>query len=99
MKRLLILGLLFSCTSWADESVRGYIRKDGTYVPPHYRSSANNNPYDNYSTQGNQNPYTGQQGTVSPYNSYNPPVAQPYPRNDPYPTNRGQSQQTNPWAR
>jgi len=55
----------------ADEYVNGYFRKDGTYVAPHYRTDPNNNAFDNYSTKGNVNPYTGQLGTVDPYKSYN----------------------------
>ena len=39
--------------------VRGYYRKDGTYVRPHYRSAPDGNPYNNYSFPGNYNPNTG----------------------------------------
>lgn len=52
-----------------DGYVNGYYRSDGTYVQPHYRSQADGNPYNNYSTQGNVNPYTGNQGTRDPYNN------------------------------
>ena len=58
----------------ADEFVNGYVRSDGTYVQPHYRSSPNSSPYDNYSAQGNSNPYTGQKGSVDSYNSTAPGV-------------------------
>lgn len=47
----------------ADVSVRGYQRKDGTYVAPHVRSSPNGTASDNWSTKGNVNPYTGKVGT------------------------------------
>ncbi len=62
---LLSLSLLFSVSfvSFAKSSVKGYFKKDGTYVAPHYRSSPNNNFYDNWSTKGNYNPYTGKKGT------------------------------------
>ncbi|MEW6606066.1 MAG: hypothetical protein AB1414_01260 [bacterium] len=43
----------------ARVKVKGYYRKDGTYVQPHYRSDPNSNPYDNWSFPGNINPYTG----------------------------------------
>lgn len=43
--------------------VKGYIRKDGTYVQPHYRSAPNGTKQDNWSTKGNVNPYTGEPGT------------------------------------
>lgn len=68
MKKLLSLLLLtLSCTALADVYVEGYYRSDGTYVRPHYRSSPNSSTYDNYSTRGNVNPYTGQPGYRSPY--------------------------------
>ena len=51
------------------------MRKDGTYVQPHHRTAPDNNRLNNYSTQGNVNPYTGQMGTVNPYTQ---PQANPY---------------------
>ncbi|WCK57644.1 hypothetical protein PP175_26780 (plasmid) [Aneurinibacillus sp. Ricciae_BoGa-3] len=51
--------------------VKGYTRKDGTYVAPHYRSSPDGNFYNNWSTAGNVNPYTGKEGTkVTPPANY-----------------------------
>tara|TARA_B100000941_G_C28021193_1_gene310121 strand:+ start:158 stop:400 length:243 start_codon:yes stop_codon:yes gene_type:complete len=47
-----------------DVRVNGYYRKDGSYVKPYYRTKPNNTMRDNYSTQGNINPYNGKQGTV-----------------------------------
>ena len=47
----------------AQTHVNGYYRTDGTYVQPHWRSSPNYTTYDNWSTRGNVNPYTGQVGT------------------------------------
>jgi hypothetical protein len=55
-----------------DTSVRGYTRKDGTYVQPHMRSTPDGNRSNNWSTQGNVNPYTGQPGTRSPDSFSNP---------------------------
>jgi hypothetical protein len=52
-----------STAALADQYVKGYVRSDGTYVAPHMRSSPNSTQSDNYSTQGNTNPYTGQQGS------------------------------------
>jgi len=63
-----ILG--FSLPALADTFVNGYYKSNGTYVAPHYRSSPNSTTTDNWSTQGNTNPYTGQRGTRS--NSYQP---------------------------
>jgi hypothetical protein len=51
-----------------DTSVGGYIRRDGTYVQPHYRSAPDGDRSNNWSTRGNVNPYTGQPGTRSPDN-------------------------------
>ena len=45
--------------------VRGYFRKDGTYVPPHKRTAPDGSFDDNWSTVGNVNPYTGQPGKKS----------------------------------
>jgi hypothetical protein len=63
------VALLPSITS-AQVYVHGYYRSNGTYVAPHYRSAADGNPYNNWSTVGNVNPYTGQEGTKNPYSSY-----------------------------
>ena len=48
--------------AYADVYVKGYYRSNGTYVDPHYRTSPNNSTYDNWSSYGNTNPYTGQKG-------------------------------------
>ena len=48
---------------------QGYTTQSGTYVQPHYQSAPNDTRMDNWSTQGNVNPYTGQEGTRSPYQS------------------------------
>ena len=76
----LIFIMLFAGVALArDTYVRGYTKKDGTYVDPHYRSAPNHTPNDNWSTKGNTNPHTGKQGTkrVDPYdqrydNNYRP---------------------------
>ena len=47
--------------------VQGHVTKNGTYVAPHYRSAPDGNKFNNWSTQGNVNPYTGKAGTRSPY--------------------------------
>ena len=71
--------LLFWATlTIADVSVRGYMRSDGTYVAPHYRSNPNGNVNDNWSTKPNVNPYTGQEGTkVSPESRSRSSVSDP----------------------
>jgi hypothetical protein len=66
-KLLLFLFLTFLWfLSYADEYVSGYFKKDGTYVDGYFKSSPNSSNRDNYSTQGNINPYTGSQGTKAP---------------------------------
>lgn len=64
-----VIFLSFSGIASAQVQVDGYMRRDGTYVAPHYRSRPDSNPYNNWSTAPNLNPYTGQQGTVTP-NTY-----------------------------
>ncbi len=70
MKRfhnLLILFLLISsvnlCFAQSRVYVKGHFRKNGTYVLPHYRTAPDGNFYNNWSTYGNINPYTGESGT------------------------------------
>ncbi|MCP1386363.1 hypothetical protein [Runella salmonicolor] len=41
----------------------GYQRSNGTYVQGHYKTESNATNIDNFSTQGNTNPYTLQSGT------------------------------------
>ncbi len=45
------------------EHVSGYRAKSGRYVSPHMRTRSNSTRYDNFSTKGNVNPYTGKAGT------------------------------------
>ncbi|MEX1026574.1 MAG: hypothetical protein WD049_01005 [Candidatus Paceibacterota bacterium] len=59
---LLAVGLLGSVAE-AQVRVRGYTRKDGTYVKPHFRSRPDGNFENNWSRAGNRNPYTGKIGT------------------------------------
>ncbi len=41
----------------------GYVKNDGKYVGPHYKTAPNKTNIDNYSTKTNLNPYTGKKGT------------------------------------
>lgn len=70
---ILLVSICF-CTDLAaqDVKVRGYYRKDGTYVQPHYRSRPNHTKLDNWSTKGNVNPYTGKRGTKNVTDRSNP---------------------------
>ena len=51
----------------SSNSVKGYVKKDGTYVAPHYRTNPDSSTTNNWSSQPNVNPYTGQPGKVDPY--------------------------------
>lgn len=79
-----LLTALLACVAvapaFADTYVQGYARQDGTYVAPHYRSDSNAIRSDNYSSQGNTNPYTGQRGYER--NEYSNPPA--YNQQNPY---------------
>ncbi|MDQ3270756.1 MAG: hypothetical protein M3Q12_01115 [Pseudomonadota bacterium] len=68
MKKLVLLAVLMAAgIASAQTYVQPHIRKDGTVVQGHYRSTPDSTPVNNYGTQGNTNPYTGQHGTVNPY--------------------------------
>ena len=43
-------------------TVSGYTRSNGTYVQSHVRTMPNNSNWDNFSTKGNANPFTGTTG-------------------------------------
>lgn len=81
MRKTILLAaagaVLASLPAFADDWVRGYNRRDGTFVQPHFRSERDGNPFNNYSTQGNTNPYTGQMGTVNPYAAPRPSFGAP----------------------
>ena len=92
MKRIMLALLLASGTSAfaaGTTHVDGYVRKDGTYVAPHFRTTPDSSRSNNFSSQGNVNPYTGQTGTVNPYavpaplfgiNPNSSPTRNPYER-------------------
>jgi len=44
-------------------SVKGHVKKDGTYVQPHHATNPNNTQRDNWSSKPNVNPYSGKPGT------------------------------------
>lgn len=82
MRHAILAALLLavSAVAFADQTVRGYTRRDGTYVAPYHRTEPNQYRHDNYSSEGNVNPYTGRRGT-QPNEFSNPPV---YNRSNPY---------------
>lgn len=67
---LILVGFIFSILAPSAEAatrVKGFTKKNGTYVAPHYKSTPNKSKFDNFSTKGNLNPYTGKKGTVNPF--------------------------------
>jgi opacity protein-like surface antigen len=65
---VLVLSMLVSVNA-ADAKtvkVKGYYKPStGTYVSPSYRTSPNKVKFDNYSSKGNYNPYSGKKGYKS----------------------------------
>ncbi len=60
---ILVAVLFFSAQAVnALSRVGGYYRTSGKYVQPYYRTSPNTYKYDNYSSRGNYNPWTGKKG-------------------------------------
>lgn len=58
-----VAALGTSATAQSSHYVSGHTTSNGTYVAPHYQTNPNTTTSDNWSTKGNTNPYTGQQGT------------------------------------
>ena len=63
----------------ADVFVRGYYRKNGTYVQPHYRSAPDKSYNINWTVAQNVNPHTGKVGTNVPTWNDRPPSQSLYP--------------------
>ncbi len=64
-KRITLLSIaLIAIPSFAasSNSVKGYTKKDGTYVQPHKKTNPDQLRRNNYSSEGNYNPNTGKQG-------------------------------------
>lgn len=49
--------------------VNGYLRKDGTRVEGHYKTNRDDSFWNNWSSAGNTNPYTGTVGVKKPNSS------------------------------
>lgn len=91
-KVILILVLAVSSSLYADQYVNGYTKSNGTYVQGYTRSSPNSTTSDNYSTKGNTNPYTGQEGTRNPTSSSgNSNYGSSYGNSNPYGNNKSNS--------
>lgn len=53
-------------TGSGSHSIKGYTKKDGTYVAPAHAKNPNTSKFDNWSSKGNTNPYTGKEGAKDP---------------------------------
>lgn len=51
-----------STVNYNTTTVSGYTRTNGTYVQSHVRTMPNSTNWDNFSTKGNSNPFTGSTG-------------------------------------
>ncbi|MBI5045518.1 MAG: hypothetical protein HZC14_00690 [Candidatus Niyogibacteria bacterium] len=75
MRKLILAVILFvgvlSFSAHADARitrVQGHFKPStGSYVAPYYKTTPNKSKFDNFSTKGNYNPYTGKKGTANPY--------------------------------
>lgn len=75
MKKIFLVAVLFigflslsAITEAKTISVKSYYKPSiGRYVAPSYRTAPNSYKFDNYSTKGNYNPYSGKRGTVNYY--------------------------------
>lgn len=50
---------------------KGYTKKNGTYVAPHYQTKSDKSKMNNWSTKGNKNPITGEKGYKRPFKQNN----------------------------
>ncbi len=70
MKKLILTAAIgffgtiaFGQTNFNIVKVDPYLKSDGTLVKEHYRTAPDNSFYNNWSTVGNFNPFTGKEGT------------------------------------
>jgi hypothetical protein len=75
---LIALSFAVPVSAGGTHSVRGYTRSDGTYVAPHMQTNPDSPRTNNWSYEGNVNPYNGRVGTANPYPLYNPPRTPSY---------------------
>lgn len=92
---LFIANIVLAQVNPNHHYVKGYHRKDGTYVKGHYRTNPNSTNRDNYSTKPNTNPWTGKKGWIEPeqntsnYNYYYQNSTPAYiPNNKPFKENK-----------
>lgn len=64
---LVLAAVAVAPAAHAAKYSKGYIKKNGTYVAPHFKTAPDKSRYNNFSTKGNTNPYTGKKGYKNPY--------------------------------
>ena len=75
MKEILAIGLLLIAQvvlAANSHGVKGYSKKNGTYVQPHRQTNPDPKRANNYSSEGNVNPNTGKKGAKRNENSTPP---------------------------
>ena len=63
---LILAGSVAEARGGGSHSTSGYIRSNGTYVAPSGATNPNRTQFDNFSSKGNINPYSGAVGTKTP---------------------------------
>lgn len=59
-------GTSYSTPNYTNPSTKyqkGYVKTNGTYVTPHYKTKKNSTNHDNFSTEDNYNTYNGKSGS------------------------------------
>jgi hypothetical protein len=64
-----LLAVTINAGAAPSHSVRGHVRKDGTYVQRHRSTNPDSSRRNNWSSKGNASPYTGKAGTQDPSRS------------------------------
>ena len=64
---IMLIGSFSEIHAKSSTRVKGYVKKSGTYVASHMRTTPDKSKFNNYSTKGNFNPYTGKEGTKDPF--------------------------------
>ena len=77
MRWLLLIALLLLFIPYAEARrrssggsyapVRPHVRRNGSYVQPHLRTTPDSSRQNNWSAQGNVNPFTGKKGSRNPW--------------------------------
>ena len=64
---ILMLSISIGSNVGAYQRTKGYTKKTGTYVAPHYQTNPDKSKMNNWSTKGNENPITGKKGYKKPF--------------------------------